>query len=118
MTVSSAELVAAVSKLNDLTRRRSINWSAVDDSGEGSVIASYCAPYEGRIFRITEHEPTAAERRYDRNPKNRYKLEILDDRNNPIFVFPDISGINDLFASIQARTGNPEEVIRSLLNAK
>jgi hypothetical protein len=118
MTVSSADLVAAVAKLNDLTRRRSITWSPVDNSAERSVTGSYCAPYEGRTFRITELEPAAAERRYDRNPRSRYKLEILDDRNNVIFVFPDISGISDLFATVLARTGNPEEIIRSLLNAK
>ena len=117
MTVSSAELVAAVAKMNDLTRRKLIIWSPVEISG-GLVTASYCAPYENSTIRITELRLSPADRRYDRNKKNSYKLEILDDRGNAIFLFPDIQGISDLFASVRARTGNAEEIIRSLLNAK
>jgi hypothetical protein len=111
MTVSSSDLVTAVSKLNDLTRRKLVSWTAADRS-------AYYAPYEGRTFRITELGPSPADRRYDKNSKPRYKLEILDERNIPIFEFPEVQGISDLFASVRARAGDVEGLIRSLLNAK
>lgn len=121
MTVSSAELVAAVAKLNDLTRRKSITWSPAD-TAEGLATASYCAPYENSTIRITEYDDQRRRAFYD-HPRSAhkaplYRLEILDDRGNAIFVFPDIQGISDLFASVRARAGNAEEVIRALLNAK
>lgn len=125
MTVSSAELVSAVAKLNDLTRRKLITWSPVEMGGgedEQFAVSSYCAPYEGSTIRITEYVNQRARRIYNhpRSPHTpaQYKLEILDDRGNAIFVFPSIQGISDLFASIVTRTGNAEQIIRSLLSAK
>jgi hypothetical protein len=125
MTVSNAELVSAVAKLNDLTRRKLITWSPVETGGGGDArfaVSSYCAPYEGSTLRITEYDNKRARILYN-HPSSphkppQYRLEILDDRGNAIFVFPDIQGIGDLFDSIRARTGNVEEIIRSLLNAK
>lgn len=125
MTVSSTDLVSAVAKLNDLTRRKLIAWSPTRSSVGDLVVAdSYCAPYEGSTIKIAALGNTRAQIRYNhpRSQQQRespqYRLEILDDQDNSIFVFPAVQGIGDLFSSVRARTSNAEEIIRSLLNAK
>jgi hypothetical protein len=125
MTVSSAELVSAVAKLNDLTRRKLITWSPVETGGGEDVrfsVSSYCAPYEGSTIRIIEYENRYSRLMHD-HPSSphkppQYRLEILNDRGIAIFVFPDVQGVSDLFSSIRARTGDAEQIIRSLLSAK
>jgi hypothetical protein len=119
MTVSNADLVTAVAKLNDMTRRKEVNWTSARGINEKnrSIIASYCAPYEGRTFRITELRPLPKDELYH-DAKNRYRLEILDEQNLPIFEFPNIQGISDLFDSVRIRHADVEGLIRSLITTK
>ena len=120
MTVSTTDLVAAVTKLNDLTRRKLVTWTpeTKNSSRNNDVISAYTAPFEGRTFRITEFRSPPQERRYDKSSKERCKLEILDDQDGIIFEFPDVQGIADLCRSVQLRHTDVEDLIRSLINSK
>jgi hypothetical protein len=124
MSVSKEDLVDAIAKLNDLTRRKAIVWSAPIEQDEPWGPTSYIAPYEGRTLRITEYDNRRARVRYD-HPSSphtpaRYKLEIVDAGGVPVYEFPNVQGISELFASIRAQQSDVdvEGLIRSLIAAR
>jgi hypothetical protein len=130
MTVSSEDVVNAIAKLNDLTRRHVLTWSTLNGAKEDAreIKSSYWAAYEGRRLRITEYgaprssskwaqaaydHPSRERNRVEDQP--RYKLEIVDDERSPIYVFPNVQGIADLFATARAQSVDVEGLIKSLL---
>lgn len=128
MTVSQDEIVEAIAKLNDLTRRRSLLWTSIDVTPEASSSAksSYTADFEGRTLRITEYDRAETRSEWARvmydHPRShrpsRYTLDILDSQGNPVYQFPDIGGVADLFASARAQSVDVEGLIKSLLTAE
>jgi hypothetical protein len=121
MTVSKDDLVGAIAKLNDLTRRKEIFWTSPDQATSGRLVdrSSYLAIYEGRKLRVSELRRSPEDRRYDPEVSARRILEILDDSGNPVYEFPDVQGISDLFASVRAQQADVdvEGLIRSLLTS-
>jgi hypothetical protein len=124
MTISDADLVDAISNLNNKTRRKDLIWSPLRRSAdpENSEL-SYTTPHPGfpeRTLRITRYEHQRARIPYvhPRGPQtpSRYKLEIVDEQDRPIYVFPEVQGIADLFDSVTAQFGNVEDLIKSLLS--
>lgn len=123
MTITKNDLVEAISKLNDMNRRKSLLWKTVDHLGERPIKASYACDFEGRTLRITEYDRADtrsewARKIYD-HPRSqagaRYVLEIVDSEGNSIYEFPDVQGITDLFASVRAQLADVEGLIKSLL---
>jgi hypothetical protein len=122
MSVSDAELVEAVSTLNDKTRRKELRWSA-QPTGRDVSQSGYTAPYPGfpnRMLHITKYDQrrTRVPYTHPRGPQTRspYNLEITDEEGRPIYVFPEVQGIADLFDSVTAQFGNVDNLIKSLLS--
>lgn len=126
MTIRDADLVEAISNLNELTRRKELIWSASRQPiDRGDSRSTYTAPYPGfpdRTLRITRYENRGGRIQYDypRGPRMppEYKLEIIDEEGRPIYVFPEVQGIVDLFDSVAAQFGNVEDLIKSLLSSR
>jgi hypothetical protein len=120
MTVGKDEIVEAVAKLNDLTRRKELTWFAVDPDtkrqikGHGTIKSSYMSQYDDRRLRLSEFSG-GRPRWSDEADQDSYVLEILDDYGEPIYEFPEVQGISDLLASVKAQLANVEGLIRSLL---
>jgi hypothetical protein len=113
--ITKEDLVAAIAKLNDLTRRKVVVWTPT--AQEGGSARSFSTTYDGRRLRISELILSPADRRYGRVKTGRCILEILDETGNPAYQFPDVQGIADLFASVRAQQSDVdvEGLIKSLL---
>jgi hypothetical protein len=125
MSVSKEDLVDAISKLNDLTRRKAIVWASTGErEGSAPNQLSYSAPYEGRTLRITECDNRRARILYTHPSSPHapalYKLEIVDVEGNSLYEFPNVQGVSELFASVRAQQSDVdvEGLIRSLIAAQ
>ena len=121
MSVTQSDLVDAIAKLNDLTRRKTLVWKVQDSPEYGSFGSSYVTEYEGRFLRVAEHDTRTERARalYDhpssRATASRYVLEIVGRDGNPVYEFPNVQGIADLFASVRAQLADVDGLIKSLL---
>jgi hypothetical protein len=118
MTVNRDDIVAAISKLNDLTRRKELTWYSVDPEtrgqmqGRGILKASYATQYDDRRLRLNEFSVTRPRWSNDDSPQDTScALEILDDYGDPIYEFPEVQGISDLLASVKGQLANVEGLI-------
>jgi hypothetical protein len=125
MTVNQDDIVSAIAKLNDLTRRKELTWLPIDPEtrrqiqGRGLVKSSYVTQYDDRRLRLSEC--TIVRPSWSRDDATRdtnYVLEILDDFGDPIYEFPEVQGISDLLASVKGQLANVEGLIRSLLTSR
>ncbi|HVH78183.1 MAG TPA: hypothetical protein VM782_02235 [Stellaceae bacterium] len=127
MTLGKDEVVAAIAKLNDLTRQRIVSWRVTDPLRLGpSFGAGYQADYEGRRLRIIEYKPprvqgsfigmTSVNAALGLPPQPDRVLEIVDEDGIPLFEFPKVQGVSDLFESVRAQQADVEGLIKSLLS--
>src|ERR1700722_20321932 len=119
MTVSRDEVVAAIAKLNDLTRQRIVFWQTIEPVRLGqSVGKGYETNYEGRKLRIIEYRPPRVQGYYTAQvsiqaalgvpgPPDRV-LEMVGEDGILLFEFPKVQGVSDLFESARAQTADVE----------
>jgi len=84
---------------------------------------SYCAPYQGKILRVTEHRPNLLTPQEEKrtpdveiSPQNSYTLDIADEKGDVLYQFPIVQGIADLFQTVRIQMADVDEVINSLLD--
>lgn len=129
MTVSNADFVTAIAKLNELTRQRLMKWQSTQPIRlADSVGSAYETAYQGRRLRIVEYTPPrvrgffqsphSQERVYGAAPPKDVVLEIVDDQGQIIFEFPKVQGITDLFDTIKLQLSDVEDFIKSLITAR
>jgi hypothetical protein len=124
MTISKDEIVSAIAKLNDLTRRKEITWFSVDPEtkkqvrSQRTIKSSYITNYEGRTLRLSECVVFQKGWLSDESIETiNYMLELLDEYGEPIYEFPEVQGMSDLLASVKGQLANVEGLIRSLLTS-
>ncbi len=131
MTLTREDLVQAIANLNESTRTRAISWRVCDSPSPpiANTLAaimlqgfSYCAPYEGKILRVTEYRSMNPSTTKTPDPEmstqNYYTLEIADEKGKPLYRFPTVQGIADLFQSVRIQMADVDDVINSLLNRR
>jgi hypothetical protein len=75
----------------------------------------YRAKYQDSWFRLANFGPRMT---FGSPPEPEFKLEIIDEEGNPLFVVPESSGLHDLYQAIQYQLSGVEKVLDSLLKEK
>jgi len=129
MAKQDEKLVELVAKLIELTQESSLNWKVVQankDSEPGftkTIGAVFEAFYKEKHLRIYKRE-------YDNTEENHMfnmfmhqpsysiaiELEIVDNQGNPIWSFPRVTGIVDLYKAIAYRVAGVDEFLKEILN--
>jgi hypothetical protein len=127
MTLSKEDFVSAVTKLNDLTRRGLIKWRRAQPVRlAGSVGTAYETEHNGQRLRLVAYSPprvrgfyqssSSNERLYGAAEPTEFVVEIVDNEGIPIYEFPKVQGIADLFDTVRYQLADIEEFIKSLVS--
>jgi len=128
MALTQEDLVAAVTKLNELTQLQVIRWrpceppekiSAADQFSpmfEPQFIPkhSYEVIHDQRRLRITQYEARSLNP-LNPTPIRKYSLEVRDSDGSVAFEFPDLVPVVDLFRSVQTQRLDIEGFIKRLV---
>jgi hypothetical protein len=129
MTLTTEDFVNAVAKLNDLTRHGLIKWHRIPPVGlAGSIGTAYETKQNGQKLRLVEYSPPRVRGSFQSPLSNErvrgalepreVVVEIVDDQGIPIYEFPKVQGITDLFDTVRYQIAGIEEFIKSLASDK
>jgi hypothetical protein len=110
----------AISVLIELTQQGQLKWElesrmALAPRGIALGTVAYRAKYEESWFRLTN---LGRQVTFGSPAEPQFKLEIIDDAGNPLFLVPESSGLQDLYQAIQYQLSGVEKVLESLLKEK
>ena len=129
MAKQDEKLVELVAKLIELTQESSLNWIVVEankDSEPGftkTIGAVFQTFYKGKYLRTYKREYDNTEENHMYNMFTHQPsysidivLEIVDKDGRPIWSFPHVTGITDLYGAISYRVAGVEKFIDDVLS--
>ena len=111
MTKKSDQFVEAVSKLLELTQEGKLLWESDLSPGRRGLVAFH----KGQRLRLQKLSG-GSRRYYNEPPSADVALEFVDDIGNPIFAFPEVEGLEDLYDAASYQASGVKDFLRDLLD--